>query len=65
MNGPTNRATTGIQNFYGDLGLLVAYNNEQIKSDMTVRLATSPKWLHTPKVQAILPVANLKQFNLP
>jgi subtilisin family serine protease len=49
MNGPTNRATTGIQNFYGDVGLLVAYNNEQIKSDMTVRLATSPKWLHTSK----------------
>ena len=28
---------------------MVAYNNEQIKSDMTVRLATSPKWLHTSK----------------
>ena len=49
MKGPTDRATTGIQNFYGDVGLLVAYNNQQIQPDMTIRVATSPKWLHTSK----------------
>ena len=49
MDGATNRSTTGIQNDQ-DLGLLVAYNNEQITSGTTVRIATSPKWLHTSKV---------------
>ena len=42
MDGATNRSTIGIQNASQDLGLLVAYNNEQITSGTTVRIATSP-----------------------
>ena len=39
-------ATTGIQNGSSDIGLLVSYNSAQIESGMTVRVSTSPKWLH-------------------
>jgi subtilisin family serine protease len=45
MNGRIDRATTGIQNATADQGLLVAYNNNQINSDLTIRLSTSPRWL--------------------
>ena len=51
MNGPIDRATSGIQNESGDIGLLVAYNNNQIQADSTVRISTSPKWLHTSKLE--------------
>ncbi|MBT6852377.1 MAG: tandem-95 repeat protein, partial [Opitutae bacterium] len=54
MDGPTNRATTGIQNASADVGLLVAYNNAQIQSNMSVRISTSPKWLHTSKIAGSL-----------
>ena len=43
------KATIGIQNGSGDAGLLVAYNNDQIKSGMSVRISTAPKWLHISK----------------
>ena len=42
-------ATVGIQNEARDAGLLVAYNNDQIKSGMSVRISTAPKWLHISK----------------
>jgi subtilisin family serine protease len=43
------KATTGIQNASGDSGLLIAYNNDQITSGMSVRVSTAPKWLHISK----------------
>jgi|GEM_PF-445211 len=42
-------ASSGIQNETGDAGLLVGYNNDQIESEMSVRVSTSPKWLHISK----------------
>ena len=54
MNGALDRATTGIQNASTDMGLLVAYNNKQIKPKSTVRISTSPKWLHTTKLEGSL-----------
>ena len=45
MNGRIDCATTGVQNKTADKGLLVAYNNKQIKSDSTIRISTSPRWL--------------------
>jgi subtilisin family serine protease len=42
-------ASTGIQNETGDAGLLVGYNNDQIESEMSVRVSTAPKWLHISK----------------
>jgi len=51
MNGLIERATTGIQNSSADVGLLVAYNNQQIVSNSTIRLSTAPKWLHISKLQ--------------
>ncbi len=42
-------ASTGIQNETGDAGLLVGYNNNQIESEMSVRVSTAPKWLHISK----------------
>ena len=47
LNGQTDRATTGIQNKTSDTGLLVAYNNQQIQPNSTIRVSTSPKWLHS------------------
>ena len=64
MDGATNRSTTGIQNASQDLGLLVAYNNEQITSGTTVRMATSPKWLHTSKVAGSLEAGNSEEVKL-
>jgi subtilisin family serine protease len=46
MDGKIERATTGIQNESADKALLVAYNNKQVKADSTIRISTSPKWLH-------------------
>ena len=60
MNGPVDRATTGIQNESSDIGLLVAYNNQQIQSNSTIRISTSPKWLHTSKLQGSLEGASPK-----
>ena len=42
-------ASNGIQNETGDAGLLVEYNNNQIESEMSVRVSTAPKWLHISK----------------
>jgi hypothetical protein len=64
MDGATNRSTTGIQNASQDLGLLVAYNNEQITSGTTVRISTSPKWLHTSKVAGSLEAGNSEEVKL-
>ena len=47
MAGKTDGSTTGIQNETGDTGLLLAYNNKQVKSHSTIRVSTSPKWLHS------------------
>jgi subtilisin family serine protease/alpha-tubulin suppressor-like RCC1 family protein/uncharacterized membrane protein len=46
MDGKIERATTGIQNEAADKALLIAYNNQQVKADSTIRISTSPKWLH-------------------
>ena len=64
MDGPIDRATTGIQNASADIGLLVAYNNQQIKSDSTVRISTSPKWLHTSKSQGTIESGQSESVNL-
>jgi len=64
MDGPIDRATTGIQNASADIGLLVAYNNQQIKSDSTVRISTSPKWLHTSKSQGTIESGQAESVNL-
>ena len=54
MEGAINRSTTGIQNESRDIGLLVGYNNEQVKPNSTIRIAISPKWLHTSMVAGSL-----------
>jgi subtilisin family serine protease len=57
-------ATTGIQNASGDVGLLVAYNNEQIQSEMTVRVSTSPKWLHVSQSSGTLSAGQSQTIDL-
>ena len=52
MNGPVDRATTGIQNASSDIGLLVAYNNQQIQSNSTIRISTSPNGYTHPSYKA-------------
>ena len=64
MNGPVDRATTGIQNESSDIGLLVAYNNQQIQSNSTIRISTSPKWLHTSKLQGSLERGQSETVNI-
>jgi subtilisin family serine protease len=64
MNGPVDRATTGIQNASSDIGLLVAYNNQQIQSNSTIRISTSPKWLHTSKLQGSLEAGQSETVNV-
>lgn len=63
MNGTINRATTGIQNGATDKGLLVAYNNQQVKPDSTIRISTSPKWLHVKTTSGI--IEGGKSLNVP
>jgi subtilisin family serine protease len=55
MDGKIERATTGIQNATGDVGLLVAYNNKQLTGNSTVRVSTSPKWLHASITSGVVP----------
>ena len=54
MNGPVDRATTGIQNSSADVGLLIGYNNQQLQSNSTIRVSTAPKWLHISKLQGTI-----------
>jgi subtilisin family serine protease len=54
MDGKVERATTGIQNATADQALLVAYNNKQIRTESTIRLSTSPKWLFAEKTSGIV-----------
>jgi len=63
MNGKIDRATTGIQNGTSDQALLVAYNNQQVKADSTIRISTSPKWLHVATTSGT--VAGGKTLNIP
>ena len=64
MEGATNRSTTGIQNESRDIGLLVGYNNEQIQPNSTIRIATSPKWLHTSKIAGSLEAGQMEDLIL-
>ena len=64
MNGPVDRATTGIQNESSDIGLLVAYNNQQNQPNSTIRISTSPKWLHTSKLQGSLEGGQSETVNI-
>ena len=63
MDGKIERATTGIQNGTADQALLVAYNNKQVKADSTIRISTSPKWLHAARTAGT--IAGGKYLNVP
>ena len=63
MDGKIERATTGIQNESADQALLVAYNNKQVKADSTIRISTSPKWLHVATTSGT--IAGGKYLNVP
>ena len=63
MDGKIERATTGIQNGTADQALLVAYNNKQVKADSTIRISTSPKWLHVARTAGT--IAGGKYLNVP
>tara|TARA_B100001057_G_scaffold220615_1_gene220994 strand:- start:2917 stop:12516 length:9600 start_codon:yes stop_codon:yes gene_type:complete len=63
MNGKIERATTGIQNESADKALLVAYNNKQVKADSTIRISTSPKWLHVATTSGT--IAGGKHLDIP
>ena len=62
MDGKIERATTGIQNGTADQALLVAYNNKQVQANSTIRISTSPKWLHAQGPRERSPVANTSTF---
>ena len=64
LNGQTDRATTGIQNKTSDTGLLVAYNNQQIQQNSTIRVSTSPKWLHAPITTGKVPAGSSAQVEV-
>ena len=63
MDGKIERATTGIQNGTADQALLVAYNNKQVQANSTIRISTSPKWLHVARTAGT--IAGGKYLNVP
>ena len=58
-----SKATVGTQNGSGDAGLLVACYH-QIKSGMSVRISTAPKWLHISKSSGTVEAGALENLML-